>query len=363
MLVKGTHLKQLVANIFQTEMEAFQLKVKGCMQEKYKTVQTLRQEAEARETKFKEIGKKWEKEILLFREISRDSSKKDQVIDILEQRVLENNLANSEREKEMNLLITMIREERATVRLLRQNKAQQDQETADIRSSLEEMIVSFNVECVTTADLDDNDFALTDQIELSESLKMEKLMENNEDKEFKGKDGQDLDTYVNHDAQQFADDETTHTADSISSRINTLLGKLGDRKNDSSDLKSSSMKKESKPQVYIKTEHMLTDNLYDIKEPAPKKLKETENNKLILSKSHLQHVEKQLIITNGNTEATDSDFARLSCSECKKTFITKGGLYLHIQSEHKGIRYNCNMCDFTTKQKNNVGRHKQTQHK
>ena len=58
MMVGGTHLKQLFANIFQTEMEAFELKVKACMQEKDKTVQTLQLEAEARETKFEELGKK-----------------------------------------------------------------------------------------------------------------------------------------------------------------------------------------------------------------------------------------------------------------------------------------------------------------
>ena len=307
MMVGGTNLKQLFANIFQNEMEAFELKMKACMQERDKTVQTLQQEAGARETKFEELGKKLETEIVLFRKICRDSTKKDTVIDILEQRVLENNLANSKLEKKLSILITMIREERAMVRLLSQNKVQEDQEIADIRSSLEESVISFSGECGTTADLDtrvtdgDNDDALTNQIELSESLEMEKLLESNEDKEDKDKDGKDLDTSVNHGIEKFAniqetEDEITHTADTISIMIDTLLGKLGDKKDDRINVKFSSIKKESKPQV--ETEHLLTDKMFDIKEPAQKKLKDKNIDQLIFPTSHIEKTEKQFDFKN-----------------------------------------------------------------
>ena len=139
------------------------------------------------------------------------------------------------------------------VRLLSQNKVQEDKETADIRSSLEERVISFNVECITTADLDtnstddDNDDAYTEHIELSESLEMETLLEDNADKEDKHKDGQDLNTSVIHGIEKFAniqetEDEITHTADTISSMIDNILGKFGDKKEDNNDFKSGSIK-------------------------------------------------------------------------------------------------------------------------
>ena len=105
MMVVGTYLKQLLANIFKTEMEAFELKVNACMQEKDKTIKTL---AAASETKFKELGRKLEKKKVLFSKISREFKKKDIVIDTLKQRVLENNIENTKAEKKISILLKMV---------------------------------------------------------------------------------------------------------------------------------------------------------------------------------------------------------------------------------------------------------------
>ena len=46
------------------------------------------------------------------------------------------------------------------------------------------------------------------------------------------------------------------------------------------------------------------------------------------------------------------DSSRSKCSECDKQYAGPEGLKYHVQSVHKGIRYNCNQCDdkmFTSK--------------
>ena len=116
---------QLVAKICQTDIEAFKAKVIACLQEKDNVVQALQLEDKARNKKILELREKLEKEIVLFR---HESTQKDRVIADLELRVRENNLTNVKIERKISILITMVREERARVRFLSQDKAQEDQE-------------------------------------------------------------------------------------------------------------------------------------------------------------------------------------------------------------------------------------------
>ena len=176
MTIEMTSMVQLVAKICQTDIEAFKAKVIACLQEKDNVVQALQLEDKARNKKILELREKLEKEIVLFR---HESTQKDRVIADLELRVRENNLTNVKIERKISILITMVREERARVRFLSQDKAQEDQEIADIRSGLEAKIIAVDGDCVTTADTkvanDNNDDALTEEIELNESIEMEKL--------------------------------------------------------------------------------------------------------------------------------------------------------------------------------------------
>ena len=89
--------------------------------------------------------------------------------------------------------------------------------------------------------------------------------------------------------------------------------------------------------------------MFDIKEPAEKKLTDNNIDEISFPTSYIQKSEKQLYI-------------KKSCSECNKTYASRGALHLHTQSEHKGIRHNCNMCDYRGKQKHSLVSHKKMRH-
>ena len=224
-------MEKLVDKICQPDIEAFKAKVIACLQEKDNVIQALQLEDRSRNTKLVELREKLEKEIILFR---HESTQKDRLIADLELRVWENNLTKVKIERNISILITMVREERARVRFLSQDKAEEDQEIADIRSGLEAKIIAVDGDCVTTADTkvadDNNDDALTEEIELNESIETEKLLEENEDKKYKDRGGTNLDTFENHGDKEVAnileaDGEMTHTADTLLNMIDNLLGK------------------------------------------------------------------------------------------------------------------------------------------
>ena len=127
----------------------------------------------------------------MFRnKITKDSEKKKKVINDLKMRVGENNLTNSKMEMEMSIIIKMLRKEKDRARFLSLEKVQEDQEIAEIRSSIEARVILVYDESETTADLktkgadDDNDNVFTKEIELNGSLDMGKLLDEGEDKAF-----------------------------------------------------------------------------------------------------------------------------------------------------------------------------------
>ena len=126
--------------------------------------------------------------------------------------------------------------------------------------------------------------------------------------------------------------------------------------------------------------------MVNIEEPAQKKLKSINIESIPLSTEHLKNVSD---ISNLNTETIDACYqessylkskasndiesqvsyfesekhAKLSCLECNMTYGTKSGLGIHMQSIHKGIRYDCSMCDYKANQKSNLVTHKKRHHK
>ena len=75
-MVGVNSLKNIVAKIFQTDLEVFEAKLRACFKEKDNIIQTLLEEAEDRETKFIEVRKTLERERQLFQNIALDSEKK-----------------------------------------------------------------------------------------------------------------------------------------------------------------------------------------------------------------------------------------------------------------------------------------------
>ena len=275
-MVGVNSLKNIVAKIFQTDFEVFETKLRACFKEKDNIIQTLLQEAEDRETKLIEVRKTLERERQLFQKIALDSEKKDKVIYTLEQTIRENNHTNSKTEKEISILITMIREEKARVTFLSRDKGQEDQEIADIRLSLDARVTLVNGDCAPYAELetnvtnDNNDDALTEEIDLNESLEMEKLLEDIEYEGDKDKDN----CLVEEDADiQETEEEIICTANTVSNVNDTVLGQSSDNKYDASELNSSSIDKEHTPQRDSKTEWSSTDNELYRKGPPRKKLK------------------------------------------------------------------------------------------
>merc|ERR1712079_931746 len=50
------------------------------------------------------------------------------------------------------------------------------------------------------------------------------------------------------------------------------------------------------------------------------------------------------------------------CNQCGKQYKEESGLWRHIRSLHKGIRYDCNQCDKQFTEQNNLTRHIQSIH-
>ena len=45
------------------------------------------------------------------------------------------------------------------------------------------------------------------------------------------------------------------------------------------------------------------------------------------------------------------------CNYCDKLYISWAGRYHHMQSIHKGIRYQCDQCTYTAVQRNQIAKH------
>ena len=53
---------------------------------------------------------------------------------------------------------------------------------------------------------------------------------------------------------------------------------------------------------------------------------------------------------------------KYNCKYCLKTFVSRGALWTHKQSVHKGRKYGCNHCDFQSSLKGNLKKHIMSQH-
>ena len=116
----------------------------------------------------------------------------------------------------------------------------------------------------------------------------------------------------------------------------------------------------------------------NIEEPVQKKVRVENNEEISISTMQLQYklgmsnVDKESINTydkqlgNFNSETSKDiqveEHAKLSCPECNITYSTTSGLHAHMQSIHKGIRYDCTKCDYRANQKGNLGFHMQSVH-
>ena len=46
----------------------------------------------------------------------------------------------------------------------------------------------------------------------------------------------------------------------------------------------------------------------------------------------------------------------------KKTFISHVGLWQHTKSQHEGVKYACNQCDYQAAERGNLKKHIKSQH-
>ena len=50
------------------------------------------------------------------------------------------------------------------------------------------------------------------------------------------------------------------------------------------------------------------------------------------------------------------------CTTCGKGFSDKSNLNRHIKSQHEGITYSCNFCDYIAKRNSTLKEHKKASH-
>ena len=381
-------LKMLISKKIQADLGYFEVKVTTCLQEKENLLQNLQKSLEVKDAIIEGLNEKLEEVRTHMQAYVSDCTKKDEVIKDFEERVMEYSLTNSKKEQEINILIQMIREEKAMVQFLSQSKMEDTRDIAEIRTNLEDMVMSYNQEQRNNSvknieamlkDIDevDNDDALTEEIDLNESIEMQRLLMEKEDKvEYKQMLNQDLDTIpgliVNKRSK--SDDigvEIAQTADTISNRIDSLLGKLNEKEHEKMKFISNN---DYKISLKAKAKSFF-DYKLEQENPAEKKLK-VDINKLNLkpginystytyksvdpmnySSSLIEPNKVQTIIYE---EMQDSE--KLSCHKCNLTYNTKSGLVLHMQSKHEGIRYTCNTCNHTVTQKANLKKHMRMQH-
>ena len=68
-----------------------------------------------------------------------------------------------------------------------------------------------------------------------------------------------------------------------------------------------------------------------------------------MKKLHNRHKPRlQPMMTNERASLTEvlAKEAKLKCKNCERVFNSKQNLSYHTKSQHKGVRYACNQCDY-----------------
>ena len=58
-----------------------------------------------------------------------------------------------------------------------------------------------------------------------------------------------------------------------------------------------------------------------------------------------------------------SDTKKFCCEHCKKTYSTRSGLWVHVNSVHEGVKHTCTICGFKLKTRSNLCGHMKNKHK
>ena len=66
----------------------------------------------------------------------------------------------------------------------------------------------------------------------------------------------------------------------------------------------------------------------------------------------------QTLNKKSNWEMLDCDWEMFECDKCEKKYNHRSGLYNHIKAVHEGVKFPCNNCDYTSRQKNKVKIHR-----
>ena len=235
-MIGSNSLKMLVRKIIQADISEFEVNVSTHLQEKEILVQNLQKGSEAKDVKIVELNKKLEEQKVHFQAFVLDCKTKDEVIRALQVKVRDTNLTNSKKEKEINILVQMIIEEKAKAEILNKSETQETRDITEVRSILEDSITSEIQEKINESHESkealskdiaeyDNEDVLTENIELNESLEMEKCLEEKEvQDEYIPIQNQYMDTDLIESEEVSV--EVAHTADALSNMIDSLLGKL-----------------------------------------------------------------------------------------------------------------------------------------
>jgi len=71
---------------------------------------------------------------------------------------------------------------------------------------------------------------------------------------------------------------------------------------------------------------------------------------------------KQSTNLNYHKKAKHSDCNPFECPNCRKTFSDRSNLQRHIKSQHEGVVYPCNVCDYKAKQTTQLKAHIKSKH-
>ena len=145
-------VKMLISKKIQADLGYFEVKVTTCLQEKENLLQNLQKGLGVKDAIIEGLNEKLEEVRTHMQAYVLDCTKKDEVIKDFEERVMEYRLTNSKKEQEINVLIQMIREEKAMVQFLSQSKMEETRDTAEIKTNLEDMVMSYNQEQINKSD-------------------------------------------------------------------------------------------------------------------------------------------------------------------------------------------------------------------
>ena len=100
-------------------------------------------------------------------------------------------------------------------------------------------------------------------------------------------------------------------------------------------------------QVQEKTEYVQYDYI---------KINEDEDNK------YVRNVMEKSKYTETKVSSYQNENSQFSCDNCGKKFAYKQSLLRHVQAVHNGVKFQCDLCDASYSQVNNLKNHKKYNH-